>query len=233
MPWKLNEGFGTGAQDSRTQAADLKTVLLFFCYVVVVENVLVALWAWAIRGAPSGSDDRAFGFFAVYTAAMLCSGAAGFGGGFVGFLFGIPRSDDRVTRTTSPGVAGHNDPSPVPPSSLPPPPSVLPPPVPPVVVETAQVATPAWSGLRRNTNLETISDGLTKGLLGIGVSQLYRAPEVFRSVADAIGPAFGPGPSGKLVGMAVVLYGIGSGFFFGYLGTRIYLTRVFERSDPQ
>lgn len=218
MAWKLNWGAGADQGDRATQVADLVIVLLFFCFVLLVENVLVILWAWAVPAPPMASDDRTYGFFGIYSIAMLCSGAASLAGGLIGFLFGIPRSDDRVSRTTV--AAG-----PAPPS-------------PPLVEGTArtdQVSSPglAGVGLRRNTNLETISDGLTKGLLGIGVSQLYRAPEAFKAVADALGPAFGPGTSGKVVGMAVVLYGLGSGFFFGYLSTRIYLTRVFERNDPR
>ena len=98
------------------------------------------------------------------------------------------------------------------------------------------IAVPAagpGSGLHRNTNLENISDALTKGLLAIGASQLYRVDGWVRSIAPALGESFGPANGGQVVALSVVTYGAIEGFLFGYLATRIYLTGVFERSDPR
>lgn len=89
------------------------------------------------------------------------------------------------------------------------------------------------SGLHRNTNLESISDALTKGLLAIGASQLYKVGDWVRSIAPSLGESFGPGSGGQVVALSVLTYGVIEGFLFGYLATRIYLTGVFERSDPR
>jgi hypothetical protein len=91
----------------------------------------------------------------------------------------------------------------------------------------------AGAGLHRNTNLENISDALTKGLLAIGASQLFRLDEGISRLAGTLGDSFGPGNAGKVVALSVLTYGAIAGFLFGYLATRIYLTGVFERNDPK
>ena len=89
------------------------------------------------------------------------------------------------------------------------------------------------SGLRRNTNLENVSDALTKGLLAIGLSQLFNIGEWAGRVGSTPGTSLGPGTDGKVVALTVLTYGTVAGFLFGYLTTRIYLTGVFERYDPK
>jgi hypothetical protein len=96
----------------------------------------------------------------------------------------------------------------------------------------AERQTSRGSGLHRNTNLESISDALTKGLLAIGLSQLYKADEWARNVGRKLGISFGPGIEGQVVALTVLTYGAVAGFLFGYLATRIYLTGVFARNDP-
>lgn len=202
-----------------SQRSDLRTLLAFFVFVVVVENVLVIVWAcanWGVEGWPSAQS------FSFYGVAMLCSGAASLAGGLIGFLFGIPRSDALIEASPGPGtpggVAGDAGDSDTKRSSTP--------------LPTARTGMTTPDGkLRPNTNLESISDGLTKALLGIGLTQLYKANDWVREIARIIGPSFGTGSAGKIIGLSVLAYGGLAGFFFGYLATRVFLTGAFERAD--
>ena len=54
-----------------------------------------------------------------------------------------------------------------------------------------------------------------------------------KSLGSALGESFGPGNGGQIVALSILTYGTIEGFLFGYLATRIYLTNVFERSDPK
>ncbi len=222
----------------RNMPRDLVGVITFFLIVLGIENVLVFLWAIGVKGERIGPGEQSYTFFGVYSIAMLCSGAASFVGGLIGFLFGIPQSNavvqsseavaDRV-RTADIGATGEaaspqRDPAQ---SAL----------MEEVTAGRETTVTAAQgapgSGLHRNTNLENISDAVTKGLLALGASQLYRVDELVRSIGPVLGESFGPGSGGQIVGLSVVTYGVIEGFLFGYLATRIYLTGVFERSDPK
>jgi hypothetical protein len=80
---------------------------------------------------------------------------------------------------------------------------------------------------RVNTNLEEISDWLTKIIVGIGLVQLSQIPAKFESVA-----VFLAGDEYK-IGLAatiLVVFGI-IGFFAGYLLTRLFLASAFSRAD--
>jgi tetratricopeptide (TPR) repeat protein len=74
-----------------------------------------------------------------------------------------------------------------------------------------------------NTNLEQISDWLTKILVGVGLTQLQRLPESLWR----LGNAFPLGESPAL-GLALLLNFLIGGFFGGYLLTRLFLTTAFD-----
>lgn len=204
----------------RTGRADLLVLLCFFLIVLGIENLLVILWTYyGVAAAQPDGAQRSI-LWSRYAVAMLCSGGASFAGGLLGFLFGIPRSaadgPEIQGRPATTGVATAVAPLPAPTSTV--------------------VATQVDTGgqhprLRANTNLESISDGVTKALLGIGLTQLYKFGDWTGTIATALGPEFGPGRTGQVVAIAVLVYGAGEGFFFGYLATRIYLTGVFRRND--
>jgi hypothetical protein len=177
-------------------------LFVFFLWILVVENLLIILWAVSV-----GRNQEGYTFYAIYGMAMLASGAASFGGGFIGFLFGIPRSTFLDAESSPPGQA---------------------------IAEPGRASRlPARSGLRVNTNLESVSDALTKALLGIGLTQMYKAGDWARDLAAQLGPSFGPGIGGKIVALSTLIYGAAEGFFFGYLLTRIYLAPVFAHYDSR
>jgi uncharacterized protein YneF (UPF0154 family) len=82
-----------------------------------------------------------------------------------------------------------------------------------------------------NTNLEQISDWLTKILVGVGLVELSQVPHGFSRLTDTLAPGFGNSTSSPLIaGVVVTLFG-SWGFFLGYLLTRTYLTAAFKDFD--
>jgi hypothetical protein len=71
-----------------------------------------------------------------------------------------------------------------------------------------------------NSNLEQISDWLTKILVGVGLVQLGRVPHGLSSLASALKPGFGGTATSGSFGLALVLFYAGTGFLYLYLWSR-------------
>ena len=82
-----------------------------------------------------------------------------------------------------------------------------------------------------NTNLQEISDWLTKILVGVGLTQLSAMPRSLRRLAVYVSPAFGGDRSAETFAIAIVIYFSSAGFLFGYLWTRITLRIMLEWAD--
>lgn len=82
-----------------------------------------------------------------------------------------------------------------------------------------------------NTNLEQISDWLTKIIVGVGLVQIASFPAYFDSLGDSMMPAFGNGPNSKVFGLALVVYFVVLGFMYGYIATRTELVKAFRDAD--
>jgi hypothetical protein len=79
-----------------------------------------------------------------------------------------------------------------------------------------------------NTNLEEISDWLTKILVGVGLTELRNVPEAMESVAKRLGPVLGGAPSSGAFAETLLLYFAICGFLEGYLWTRVFLAGEFQ-----
>lgn len=83
-----------------------------------------------------------------------------------------------------------------------------------------------------NTNLEDISDWLTKMLIGVGLVQLNAIPGYIRQIANyweaSIGQSF---PAAYVA--ALIIFFSSSGFLIGYLWTRLALIGDFIEQDPR
>jgi hypothetical protein len=80
-----------------------------------------------------------------------------------------------------------------------------------------------------NTNLDDISDWLTKIVVGIGLVELRKLPRLLYNLAAVIA-----GDKGKAdipFILAVILYFCVIGFMSGYLTTRMFFQRAFRASD--
>ncbi|HKO89906.1 MAG TPA: hypothetical protein VJU61_02065, partial [Polyangiaceae bacterium] len=86
---------------------------------------------------------------------------------------------------------------------------------------------------RVNTNLEQISDWLTKIIVGLGLIELQRMPELIWRAGARVAASFGNAQSDVSSGIALVLYFGVVGFFLGYLLTRLYLAGAFSRADRE
>jgi len=90
--------------------------------------------------------------------------------------------------------------------------------------------------LSANTNIEQISDWLTKLLVGVGLVELKELPGGLSAAAHFVAAGLGnasPNNDPQLVpfAAALIIFFLVEGFLGGYLATRIFFQRVFERSD--
>lgn len=83
---------------------------------------------------------------------------------------------------------------------------------------------------RPNTNLEQISDWLTKIIVGVGLVQFPEIIHFFKAIANDAGPAFGTPPSGKIIALSIVIHYMLVGFFQGFLLAYLWLPGAFARA---
>ena len=84
---------------------------------------------------------------------------------------------------------------------------------------------------RVNTNLEEISDWLTKIIVGLGLVELRQLPAYIDRLALRVGLSFGDGQTFHTVGLAMILFFMPVGFLYGYLMTRLYLQGALARAE--
>ena len=84
---------------------------------------------------------------------------------------------------------------------------------------------------RMNTNLEQISDWLTKMLVGVGLTQLTSIHIYLQKITVYVAAGLGGRPGSSVLALAVILYFTVVGFLIGYLWTRLYLAGAFRFAD--
>jgi hypothetical protein len=142
-------------------------------------------------------------FFAVTSVGCLLAGASAFVGGVLGFLFGIPRTLQQEGVAPAPEANANAD---------------------------------SGSGARRidyraNTNLEQISDWLTKILVGVGLTQLPEIRKDLTTLTAFAAQGLGAQDNGKVFAFALLSYTAVLGFLFGYLWTRLFLAGALRQAD--
>lgn len=161
-----------------------------------------------VAGMAAAMQKSAADGFRVFALSLIFGGACTVSGWLLGLLFGVPRTLAR----------------PSPPSPAPDPGGAA--------GRTAPGGGSGGPSSRVNTNLEDVSDWLTKTLVGVGLTQLLTAPAFLWSAAgklDAMG--FGWTPYGRLLALALFFYFTPGGFWLGYVGTRTILTKLFDTID--
>ncbi|MGA5422650.1 TPR end-of-group domain-containing protein [Streptomyces lavendulocolor] len=136
------------------------------------------------------------------------TGAAAFAVGLLlGFLFGLPRTveDFDSVSTRKEGVHA-------------------------TMAGMAESESP-WPVYRSNTNLEQISDWLTKILVGVGLIQLVRVPSGVQALGDWLRPALGGVGSSEIFAVGIVLYNTVAGFLIGYLLTRLRMAQALSSAE--
>jgi hypothetical protein len=162
--------------------ADLSSLLTLS--VAIVAGFLAVLVHGS--GGPDGN----------ITAGFLLAVAALFVGGFVGFLFGIPRTLQQSEQVPADGRAASQP-----------------------------------TRYQGNTNLEQISDWLTKILVGVGLTQLGKISASLTGMASTLAPAFGKREQAEPFVLALLIFFGTVGFLFSYLWTRIFLAGALARAD--
>jgi len=84
-----------------------------------------------------------------------------------------------------------------------------------------------------NTNLEQISDWLTKIIVGVGLTQLPAIGRFFETLGDRWGSAFGMGAAGPLIAISITIHYLIMGFFQGFLLSSLWLPAALERAQEQ
>lgn len=130
-------------------------------------------------------------------------------GALVGFLFGIPRSGAAPRQRPAADAAGQGTNG--------------------TLAEPAAAA----SGFRPNTNLEEVSDWLTKILVGLTLVNLAEIQRELRAIASHAAAALRTQPTDAEVSVAhalLVAFAV-LGFLCSYLYTRLFLQGAIRRSD--
>lgn len=97
--------------------------------------------------------------------------------------------------------------------------------------EARAASDPGTVGYAGNTNLEQISDWLTKILVGVGLTQILQIPGQLVRLAAFLAPALGNQSSSQVFALGLLGYFSVAGFLIGYLSTRLLLGRAFEQAD--
>jgi len=143
-------------------------------------------------------------FVSSATVGILVAAASSLIGGLLGFLFGIPRTLQQEGSVQSPIESEFEN--------------------------QASTRTPR-ADYRANTNLEQISDWLTKILVGVGLTQIGIIPGKLVQISNAIASELGNVSGSRTFALAIILFFVICGFLFGYLWTRIYLPGAFRQAD--
>ncbi len=87
------------------------------------------------------------------------------------------------------------------------------------------------AGYAVNTNLEQVSDWLTKMLIGVGLIELGSLGTWFGGLSRTVGEAMGGGPGSAVAAGGVVAFFTPLGFLTGYLWTRMILPPALRAAD--
>jgi CheY-like chemotaxis protein len=147
-------------------------------------------------------------YFSVLTTGVLFAGAFLALGSLAGFLFGIPYANQQ--QNTGQQEEGETA----------------------VMVEPTRRADERNLRLYRpNTNLEQISDWLTKILVGVGLVQLTQVPDALQAFSSYAAPALGNWRGSGFFGVAILIYFAVMGFLLLFLWTRVNLPVLYAQSD--
>lgn len=82
-----------------------------------------------------------------------------------------------------------------------------------------------------NTNLEEVSDWLSKMLVGVGLTQLLLAPSALWRASGKLADGLALSGGGQTAISMIIVYFSIVGFLTGYLMTRLYLSNALARAD--
>lgn len=81
-----------------------------------------------------------------------------------------------------------------------------------------------------NSNLEQISDWLTKIIVGVGLTQLLKVPAAFGKLSDVLSGPLGGTPFGGTLGVCLAIFCSVVGFLLMYMWTRTLFLDILQRT---
>ncbi len=82
-----------------------------------------------------------------------------------------------------------------------------------------------------NTNLEQISDWLTKILVGVGLTQIKEIATLLDTVSSRAAAGLGAAAGAQIFATFIIVLYLVAGFLFGYLWTRLFLAGALRQAD--
>ena len=144
-------------------------------------------------------------FVSVFGIGLFIAGASMITGGLMGFLFGIPKTLQQERPEKSASDVSPNERS----------------------------ADKNSVSYQANTNLEQISDWLTKILVGVGLTQLTSLPGALRSFGEFVSPGLGNKPESPILAIVILFFFSICGFLLCYLWTRLYFGNELRKADME
>jgi len=174
-----------------------------------VALLMLSLFAAAIEliYARYSSTNAKVPFGEIAGYALSISLASIITGILLGFLFGIPRTLSGSSQSQLP-IENHDS-----------------------AKDSTASNTTQPPNLGTNTNLEQISDWLTKMLVGVGLTQIGQIPNALGAISRELQPGFGNAPGAPVFGGLIIIFFSVCGFLIGYLWTRINLTKAFRTAE--
>jgi len=164
---------------------------------IVITSLVIGCLGIILYISQSKTLQEAISIFGI---ALMISGASLLSGGFLGFLFGIPRSLQQNEGSDESTKNINKD-------------------------RERDVTYGA------NTNLEQISDWLTKILVGVGLTQISSMPKAFQNYAIYASAGLGNFRGTEAFALALLVYFLIGGFLLGYLWTRLSLASALRQAD--
>ena len=82
-----------------------------------------------------------------------------------------------------------------------------------------------------NTNLEQISDWLTKMIIGVGLVEIHKIIDFFERIGRFCAPAFAISPAGEVIAICICVHYLLVGFIQGFLLAYLWLPGAFARAS--
>ncbi len=224
MAGTVNQPYQAANQE---QAGGVTAGLAFKCSLFFGLAALLTLVFYAAGEAASWA--KALSLLGIILMIAFASAASG---GFVGFLFGIPHSNQQNTQTNTSSNSSAG--------------SFTQPPAGDSVTKTVQTTNTIQavntlpltsnadqqpkSGFTPSTNLEQIADWLTKIIVGVGLIELHKIIRLFNTLALSLGDALESYGcrlhTGATLAGAVIIIFMLIGFLIIYLWTYLYLINI-------
>jgi hypothetical protein len=181
----IGMGATTSPAKVRIVPFDGMTIRLLLLWVAIISPLLILAVIFFYCSSVSQNVSE------VFVPSVMAALAAMAAGGFLGFLFAIPRA-----QPADQGLAGE--------------------------------AKEAEGKLVINTNLEQVSDWLTKIIVGVTLVELGKILPALGRLVEALAAIYGSAPGATVMAATILIFYSITGFFDGYVGTRSLVTVLLE-----